>query len=122
MEDCGGLLKTIPGIGENLAPIIAAEIGDIKRFKNAKQLKAYCGIDPSVRQSGNFTGTKNRLTKRGSPYIRRALYIAATVAIRKNPNGSCINSVLHDYYQGKITSKPKKQALGAIMNKLFLQY
>jgi transposase len=112
------LLESIPGIGKKLAPIIASEIGDIARFNNAKQLVAYCGIDPSVRQSGNFTGTKNKFTKRGSSYIRRALYLAATVAIRKNSKGTFVNQVLYDYYQEKIKSKARKQALGAVMNKL----
>jgi hypothetical protein len=113
------LLKSIPGIGETLAPLILGEIGDIERFTNAKQLVAYCGIDPSVRQSGNFVGTKNKVTKRGSRFLRRSLYIAATTAIRKAPNGSLVNSAIYDYYQKKIESKPKKQALGAIMNKIF---
>ena len=112
------LLKSIPGIGETLAPLILGEVGDIMRFSNAKQLVAYCGIDPSVRQSGNFVGTRNKVTKRGSPFLRRALYVAATTAIRKNPNGSLVNSVIHEYYKKKIESKPKKQALGAVMNKL----
>jgi transposase len=112
------LLKSIPGIGETLAPLILGEIGDIERFTNAKQLVAYCGIDPSVRQSGNFVGTKNKVTKRGSRFLRRSLYIAATTAIRKAPNGSLVNSAIYDYYQKKIESKPKKQALGAIMNKI----
>lgn len=112
------LLKTIPGIGDTLAPLIAAEIGDITRFGRAKQLVAYCGVDPSVRQSGNFVASQTRFTKRGSPYIRRALYIAATVAIRKDAGGNYVNQVIYDYYQNKITTKAKKQALGAIMNKL----
>lgn len=112
------LLKTIPGIGDNLAAMIAAEIGDVGNFKKAGQLAAYCGVDPSVRESGNFIGTKNRITKRGSPYVRRALYIAATVAIRKGSNGTCVNPVLRDYYERKTASKAKKQVLGAIMNKL----
>ncbi|XER08599.1 hypothetical protein SRRS_42140 [Sporomusa rhizae] len=107
------LLATIPGIGKKLAHILASEIGDINRFNNAKQLVAYCGIDPSVKQSGNFNGTKNRITKRGSPFIRKALYIAATVVIRQG-----VNSVLLSYYQQKVQTKAKKQALGAIMNKL----
>ncbi|WP_371364587.1 IS110 family transposase [Sporomusa rhizae] len=112
------LLKSIPGIGETLAPLILGEVGDIMRFSNAKQLVAYCGIDPSVRQSGNFVGTRNKVTKRGSPFLRRALYVAATTAIRKSPNGSLVNSVIYEYYKKKIESKPKKQALGAVMNKL----
>jgi transposase len=112
------LLATIPGIGKKLAHILASEIGDINRFKNAKQLIAYCGIDPAVNQSGNFSGTKNRITKRGSPFVRKALYIAATVVIRQGAEGSFVNPVLYTYYQHKTQTKPKKQALGAIMNKM----
>jgi transposase len=112
------LLATIPGIGKKLAHILASEIGDINRFKNAKQLIAYCGIDPAVNQSGNFSGTKNRITKRGSPFVRKALYIAATVVIRQSAEGSFVNPVLYTYYQHKTQTKPKKQALGAIMNKM----
>lgn len=111
------LLQTIPGIGESLAPIIAGEIGDIHRFHSAKQLVAYAGVDPSVRQSGKFVGTKSRLTKRGSPYLRWALFIAATVSVRKDSRGF-LNPVIGEYYENKIKTKAKKQALGAVMNKL----
>ena len=112
------LIKSIPGIGETTAPTLIAEIGDINRFSNAKQLVAFCGIDPSVRQSGKFVGTKNKFTKRGSKHMRKALFIAATVAVRKGKNGKCVNPVIHDFYQKKIQTKAKKQALGAVMNKL----
>lgn len=112
------LLESIPGIGDVLAPIILGEIGDINRFRNAKQLVAFSGIDPSVKQSGNFVGTKNKVTKRGSPFLRHALYIAATTSIRKESKGSQVNSVIYEYYQKKLKTKTKKQALGAVMNKL----
>jgi transposase len=111
------LLESIPGIGERLAPVFAAEIGDISRFKTAKQLIAYCGIDPSVKQSGSFTGTKNKFTKRGSPHLRYALYMAAIVSL-KHKSGNYNNRILYDYYERKIQSKAKKQAIGAVMNKL----
>lgn len=111
------LLRSIPGIGDTLAPIILGEIGDMKRFVN-KQLVAFSGIDPSVKQSGNFVGTKNKVTKRGSPFLRHALYIAATTSVRKESKGSQVNSVIYEYYQRKIETKTKKQALGAVMNKL----
>lgn len=111
------LLKSIPGIGDGLAPVIVSEIGDISKFKNVKQLVAYCGIDPSVKQSGNFIGSKNKFTKRGSAYIRKALFIAA-IASLKHKDNKFINKVLYEYYEKKIQSKAKKQAIGAIMNKL----
>lgn len=112
------LLKSIPGIGSKLASIIAGEIGDINRFNSAKQLVAFCGVDPTVKQSGNFTGTKNRITKRGSPFIRKALYVAASVVIRKSSKGNLVNPVIYEYYHQKVTTKSCKQVLGAIMNKL----
>lgn len=112
------LLKSIPGIGDKTACTIIGEIGSINRFNNAKQLVAFCGVDPSVKQSGNFTGSKNKITKRGSTYIRKALYLVSVSAIRKKSNGKFNNKVIYDYYQKKIQSKAKKQALGAIMNKI----
>lgn len=112
------LLTSIPGIGDTLAPLLVGEIGDIERFINAKQLVAFSGIDPSVRQSGNYVGTKNKVTKRGSPFLRHALYIVATTSVRKESKGSQVNSVIYEYYMRKIETKAKKQALGAVMNKL----
>lgn len=79
------LLMTIPGIGVTIAPTLIAEIGDITRFKDPKALVAYAGLDPRVRQSGYSLQRNTRLTKRGSPYLRRSLYIAATIAQRHEP-------------------------------------
>ncbi|NQS76955.1 MAG: IS110 family transposase [Peptococcaceae bacterium] len=81
------LLATIPGVGPKISATLAGEIGDIDRFSNAKQLVAFLGIDPSVRQSGKFVGTKNRLTKRGSPFAHRSLYLAAAVSVRGSKKG-----------------------------------
>lgn len=50
-------LKSIPGIGKIIDTIILSEIGDITRFKSAKALVAYAGIDPTVKQSGQFLAT-----------------------------------------------------------------
>lgn len=112
------LLKSIPGIGDIVASIILGEIGDIDRFSNTKQLIAFSGIDPAVKQSGNFVGTKNKVTKRGSTFLRHALYIAATTSVRKESKGKQVNPVIYEYYQRKTETKAKKQALGAVMNKL----
>jgi transposase len=84
-KDLTKLLVTIPGIGVTIAPTLIAEIGDITRFRNPKSLVAYAGLDPRVRQSGYSLQRNTRLTKRGSPFLRRALYIAATIAQRWEP-------------------------------------
>ena len=78
-------LTTIPGIGPVLGAAIFAEIGDITRFESSAKLAAFAGIDPTVKKSGEFMGTKNRMSKRGSPYLRRALWQAATVAANCDP-------------------------------------
>ena len=90
--DC--YLHTIPGIGMIGAATILAEIGDISRFKNSSSLIAFAGIDPTVRQSGEFNSTHNHMSKRGSPYLRHAIFLAATTC-------SFHNSPLNAYYKKK---------------------
>ena len=79
-------LTTIPGIGITLGATIFSEIGDISRFSSATKLAAFAGIDPTVKQSGEFTGTHNHMSKRGSPYLRRAIWQESTIAVIHNPN------------------------------------
>lgn len=88
------LLVSIPGIGTTLAATIIAEIGDIARFRNVKTLVAYTGLDPKVRQSGVTLTRNTRITKRGSPYLRRAFFIAASIAQRHDAS-------LKGYYEKK---------------------
>ena len=90
--DC--YLHTIPGIGIIGAATILAEIGDISRFKNSSALVAFAGMDPTVRQSGEFNSTHNHMSKRGSPYLRHAIFLAATTC-------SFQNSPLNAYYKKK---------------------
>lgn len=78
-------ITTITGIGDTLGAAILSEIGDINRFESAEKLVAFAGIDPSVTQSGNFMGSKNKMSKRGSPYLRRAIWLAANAAIMHDP-------------------------------------
>jgi transposase len=108
--DC--YLDTIDGVGNTLGAAILAEVGDISRFDSPKKLVAYAGIDPSVRQSGEFTGTENHMSKRGSVYLRRAIWNAATVAAQKNP-------ILSAYYEKKrADGKDYMTAIGAVAHKL----
>ncbi len=78
------LVQSIPGIGTILSLGIVAEVGDLSRFGSAKQLVAYAGLDPKIIQSGPSQRT-GKLTKRGSPFLRRDLYMASTVAQRFDP-------------------------------------
>lgn len=76
------MLPTVPGIGRATAAQIAAEVGDATRFRDAKALVAYAGLDPTRRQSGGFDPERNRISKRGSAHLRRSLYIAAQASLR----------------------------------------
>lgn len=108
------LLKTIPGVGEKLAAAIAAEIGDAAQFEAPKQLVAYAGLDPGVHSSGKFTASNNRISKRGSKRLRRALYVAVQCGLRKG-----VNERLKVYYDKKREEgKPYKVFVIACANKL----
>ena len=108
--DC--YLHTIPGIGMIAAATILAEIGDINRFKSSSALVAFAGIDPNVRQSGEFSSTHNHMSKRGSPYLRHAIFLAATTC-------SFHNSPLNAYYKKKRDQgKHHLTATGAVARKL----
>jgi len=112
MKNKSTCITSIPGIGAVLGASILAEIGDISRFSNPKKLTAYAGLDSTVHQSGQFTGTRSRISKRGSTYLRRAIWSAAALARKHNP-------VLSDYYQKKIQEgKHPQAALGACARKL----
>ena len=105
-------LATIPGIGTTLGATILSEIGDINRFEKPKQLIAFAGMDPSIKQSGNFVGTESHMSKRGSPFLRRAVWLAAVVAVSHDP-------LFKYYFQQKMHSgKSYSQAMGFICHKL----
>ena len=112
MEKSASYITTIPGIGPVLGAVILSELGDISRFADGKKLVAYAGIDASVSQSGNFEGTQMHMSKRGSPYLRRALYTAAGVAAFHDPE-------LSAYYQ-RLRQRGKHHGvvIGAIARKL----
>jgi len=112
------LLCSIPGIGLLTAATILAEVGDFSAFSKPNKLVAFFGIDPSVNQSGEFTGTRNKMSKRGSKLLRRVMFTTALANIRCKRNGEKTNPVIYDYYHQKCINKPKKVALGAVMKKL----
>ncbi|MFU8795119.1 MAG: IS110 family transposase, partial [Dethiobacteria bacterium] len=106
------VLETIPGIGPVLAAAIIGEVGDISRFPNAKALVAYAGLDATVKASGQFEGTRNRISKRGSPTLRNSLWLAAVTARRFNPE-------LKAFYEAKrAQGKHSGVATGAVARRL----
>ena len=112
------LLDTLTGVGFLSAATVICEIGDFSLFKSPRQIFAYFGLDPAVKQSGNFTGTKVKMSKRGSSVARRAIHAIAISSIGIARNGKVNNPVLRDYYLHKCQSKPKMVAIGAVMHKV----
>lgn len=96
LEEFDSQLTSIPGVGIVLAATILSEIGDISRFSSSDKLLAYAGLDPSVKQSGEFKSNQNRMSKRGSPYLRRAIWLASTVAVQFDP-------MFRAYYEKKMS-------------------
>ena len=112
LEKLNSPITTIPGIGSVNAATILGEIGDIKRFSNPSKLVAYAGLDASVSQSGEYESTYNHMSKRGSPYLRRALFQSALRAEFCDP-------VFSNFYQKKISEgKHHLVATNAVARKL----
>ncbi|PTQ82698.1 transposase IS116/IS110/IS902 family protein [Trichococcus patagoniensis] len=110
------VFRSFPGIGDTTACRLIGELGDIRRFKNAKQLNAYVGIDIMRYQSGN-TYYKDRINKRGNNKLRKILFfmISTMITLRKRTDNHLV-----DYYDKLKTQpqrKPHKVAIVACMNK-----
>ena len=117
LEDTGinddiEILQSIPGVGPITSKNFMIEVSSLKKFKSVKQLCAFIGIDPSVRQSGTSINYRGKISKRGNAYLRRTIWQMAIGAIR-----SC--DKFKSYYSKKREEGKKyKQAVIAVANKL----
>ncbi len=112
MENLNSVITSIPGIGNWLGAIIISEIADISKFSCSKKLLAFAGLDPSVKQSGEFEAANNRISKRGSKSLRYAINTAASLIIWKD-------DTFHNYYTTKMASgKSHLNAVGHVSHKL----
>ncbi|MBR5987819.1 MAG: IS110 family transposase, partial [Clostridia bacterium] len=76
---------TIPGIGVNTGATILAEIGNVKNFSNDAKLLAFVGCEPTIYQSGKFVLTRTSMVKKGSKYLRNAIFQATKSAYVTDP-------------------------------------
>ena len=77
MDEIHSPILSIPGINYRMGAMIIAEIGDFNRFDSPDKILAYAGFSPSTYQSGQLDGAYSHMEKRGSRYLRYALYNAA---------------------------------------------
>ena len=112
-----GILRTIPAIGVNTAVRMIAEIGDVRRFDNNRQLNAFAGIDIRRYQSGKFLA-KDKINKRGNKHLRKIMYLSVQNMIKQRRFGG--NHLVE--YDDKLKTQPynkcHKVASIACVNKL----
>lgn len=112
MAEIDSPITSISGIGSTLGAVILSEIGDISRFQSSDKLAAFAGVDPTVKQSGDYSSIKNHMSKRGSPYLRRAIWMACNAAIHSDP-------MFQEYYHKKrAQGKNHMVALGHVTKKM----
>ena len=91
MEELASSLPEYPavikmfGVGPVLGPQLMAEIGDVRRFHSKKALVAFAGLDSPPDDSGQVTNNHKRITKRGSPALRRTLFLVMGVILQRSP-------------------------------------
>ena len=106
------MVLTIPGISVTLGAQIVAEIGDVGRFRNGASVVKYAGLNSGVSQSGQFEGRGLPISKTGSPYLRRAMWLAAESARKFDPG-------LRAFYDKKrAEGKGHRVAVTAVARKL----
>ena len=76
MDEINSPILTIPGISYRMGAMIIAEIGDFDNFNSPNKILAYAGLSPSTYQSGQLTSSCSHMEKRGSRYLRYALFNA----------------------------------------------
>lgn len=105
-------LLSVPGISLVACVIILGETNNIDRFSTSKKLLAFAGLDPKIRQSGNFNASSCRMSKKGSPYLRYALIFTAWNCVRHSRK-------FNEYYLLKRSQgKSHYNALGHVAHKL----
>lgn len=85
MDEIHSPITTIPGIGTRMGAMILAEVGDFSCFESPDKLLAYAGLSPSTYQSGQLKNCYAHMEKRGSRYLRYAIFNAAKYVCLWNP-------------------------------------
>ena len=111
-------INSIYGIGEFTTSIIIAELGDINRFNNIKELTAYCGLDPSIKQSGKSINVHGPISKSGNKYMRKILYLACFNIIRLTAISKQENDIEIYYRKKRNEGKHHYAAIIACTTKL----
>ena len=107
------VLRTIPGVGRRLAPVLFGVFHSVDRFRSERHIRGFCGLFPHRADSGGVERLGQRITQGGNDRIKRALILAADTARKIDPD-------LAEVYWRMMTDKGHhhKQALCAVANRL----
>ena len=112
------IINSIYGVGETSTAQIIAELGDINRFENIKQLNAFCGLDPTIIQSGKSINYNGPISKRGNRNARKILFITCCSIIRASVLHNVDNDLLLYYRKKQAENKHFKECIIACSTKL----
>ena len=110
------LIASIDGIGDALAALLCAEIGDPSRFACRNGIVAYAGLDPTILQSGKNDGLHYSITRKGNAFLRKYLYLAVENMIMSKAD----NPVVRFYSKKKSSGLCHKAAATAACRKLLV--
>lgn len=125
MQDIASTLPEYPivmqmfGVGLSLGPQLMAEIGDVRRFHSKKALVAFAGIDAPPYQSGSIDVRSRSISKRGSPSLRRILFMIMTVYLQNSPENEPVFLFMN---RKRNEGKPFKVYMMASANKFLRIY
>lgn len=112
-------VMSLYGVGRTMCAQLIAEIGDIRRFEHSKSLIAMAGIDPPPNQSGQVNVKSRSISKRGSPLLRKTLFMIMQVLLQKQP----VNEPVYQFlYRKRSEGKPYKVYMIAAANKFLRIY
>ncbi len=113
-------VRSMSGVGDVLAPLLVAEVGDPRRYHSGDALIACIGIDVPPYESGKFKASERRITRKGSKQLRKLGYLLVKNLRKIKPTQ---DTAVYDYYlKKKAEGKKDKQAIVAGMNKFFRIY
>ena len=113
------IVMSLYGVGHVICSQLIAEIGDIRRFEHSKSIVAMAGIDPPPNQSGKLDVKPRSISKRGSPLLRKTLFLIMQVILKNKP----INEPVYQFLDRKRSEgKPYRVYMIAAANKFLRIY
>lgn len=113
------VVMSLYGTGPSLGPQLMAEIGDVRRFAHKGSLTAFAGVDPGANQSGTYEAKSTRSLKRGSPELRKTLFVLMTILLQKAPSDDPVFQFLD---KKRAEGKPYHVYMTAACNKFLRVY